>query len=70
MDNKKELKKWIILIIVFLLGYWIINNVNEVGKLLKYLINIAFPFILGGCLAFIISIPMGFFERKLTRKKR
>ena len=69
MENKKELKKWIILIIVFLLGYWIINNVNEVGKLLKYLINIAFPFILGGCLAFIISIPMGFFERKLTRQK-
>lgn len=71
MDNsKKELKKWIILILVFLIGFWIINNINETGKIIAYVVNILFPFILGGCLAFILNIPMTFFEKKLTRKKK
>lgn len=70
MDNKNELKKWFILIFVFLVGYWIINNMNEVGRIINYLVNIAFPFILGGCLAFIINIPMGFFEKKIRRKNK
>lgn len=68
MDDKKEFKKWITLIIIFLVGYWIINNMGEVGKILNYLMNIAFPFILGGCIAFIINIPMSFFEKRLLKQ--
>ena len=70
MDNKKELKKWITLIIVFLAGYWIINNINEVYKIFDYFIKITLPFILGGCLAFIINIPMSFFENKLIKRSK
>ncbi|MCI8620398.1 MAG: AI-2E family transporter [Clostridia bacterium] len=69
MDNKKELRKWIILITFFLVGFWVINNTDEVGKILDFLVNISFPFILGLVLAFIINIPMSFFERKLVKQK-
>lgn len=68
--NKKDLKKWIILIVIALVGYWIINNLNTVGNLLNIIISILFPFILGGCLAFILNIPMAFFERKLSKPNK
>ncbi len=66
-NSKKELKKWIILIVIALIGYWVINNLSIVGNLLGAMINIMYPFILGGCLAFLLNIPMTFFERKLSK---
>lgn len=69
-SNKKDFKKWIILIVIALVGYWIINNLNTVGNLLNIIISILFPFILGGCLAFILNIPMAFFERKLSKPSK
>ena len=71
MDSKKiDFKKLIILVLVAVIGYWLINNLSTVGNLLNTIINIIFPFILGGCLAFILNIPMSFFERKLTQNKK
>lgn len=68
-SNKKELKKWIILILVAVIGHWLINNLSTVGNLLSKIINIIFPFILGGCLAFVLNIPMAFFEKKISKTK-
>ena len=73
MEKKTgELKKWLILILVAIVGYWTINNLSTVGNLLRNILNIIFPFVLGGCLAFILNIPMTFFEKKLlnTGKKK
>lgn len=67
--NKYNLKNGIILIIIGMIGYWIINNFSTIGNLLSNIISILSPFILGGCLAFILNIPMSFFERKLTKTK-
>lgn len=70
MEKKNaEIKKWIILIIVTLIGYGLVNNLNIVGNIFKIIFNILFPFILGGCLAFILNIPMSFFEKKLSKIK-
>lgn len=70
MDKKNlDLKKWIFLISFTLLGYWIVNNLDSVGMLLSALFTILFPFILGVALAFIINIPMSFFERKMAKMK-
>ncbi len=67
MENgNKDLKKGIIWIVVALIGYWIINNLNTVGNILGIIFTILFPFVLGGCLAFLLNIPMTFFERKLS----
>ena len=65
-----DFKKWLILISVAIIGYWTINNLTVVGNLLSNLFGIVFPFVLGGCLAFILNIPMTFFEKKLSNIKK
>ncbi len=64
-EDKKDLKKWIILIFVAMVMYFLFNNFNIVTSFFQKILNITFPFILGGCIAFILNIPMSFFERKL-----
>lgn len=65
--NKGNFKKWILLIITAVVAYWIINNFSAIGNLLSNIFSIIFPFVLGGCLAFILNIPMTFFENKLLK---
>ena len=67
--DKKDFKNWIILIIILIIGYWSINNLSIVGNLFSNIFNIIFPFVLGGCLAFVLNIPMTFFEKKLLKDK-
>lgn len=67
--NKKDFKNWIILIIIAIIGYWSINNLSTVGNLFSNIFNIIFPFVLGGCLAFVLNIPMTFFEKKLLKDR-
>lgn len=64
-----NLKKCLILIFVAIIGYWTINNLSTVGILFNNMLNILSPFVLGGCLAFILNIPMTFFEKKLLNIK-
>lgn len=70
MEKKNiEMKKLLLLIIIILIGYWIVNNFNVLGNFFKIIGDILSPFILGGCLAFILNIPMTFFEKKLSKIK-
>ena len=64
--NSSDLKKWLILILVAILAYWAVNNLSVLGNLINTVIDIIFPFILGGALAYILNIPMSFFEKKFT----
>lgn len=67
--NKKDLRKWIILIFVIIISYWAINNLNTVKNLFNSIFSILFPFVLGAGLAFVLNIPMSFFEKKLLKEK-
>ena len=67
--EKKEIKKWLPLIVSSIIIYWGINNLNIIGSFINKIMQIIFPFILGGALAFILNIPMSFFERKLSKIK-
>lgn len=69
MENKNELKKWFSLILFAIITYWVVNNLNILGNVISKIIQIVFPFIFGGALAFVINIPMSFFERKLSNIK-
>ena len=68
MKELKELKKWFILIIFAILSYWLVNNFNVITDLVMKIINVLFPFILGGILAFILNIPMVKIETLLNKK--
>ena len=67
--EKEKFKKSIILILIALIGLFIIINIQSIGNVLGTIFRIVNPFILGGSLAFILNIPMSFFERKLQTKK-
>lgn len=66
-SNKKDLKKWIILVLLIIIAYWSINNLTTIGVWLGNILHIIFPFLLGGCLAFVLNIPMNFFEKKILK---
>lgn len=65
LDQKSQnLLKVVFFGILLYFGLFYIENVS---KALSRLYVVIQPFILGGALAFIISIPMNFFERKLSK---
>lgn len=68
-NSKKDLRNLLKIILVAIVIYWGINNFEIIGEILNKIIEIVFPFILGGVLAFILNIPMTFFENKLSKAK-
>ena len=62
-----SLKKWIILIIITALSFWIVNNLEIISSFLNKLFNVFFPFILGGVIAYILNIPMTKIEKSLRK---
>lgn len=68
-SEKKDLRNLLKVIIIAIVIYWGINNFGIIGTVFGKIIEIVFPFILGGALAFILNIPMTFFENKLSKIK-
>lgn len=68
-ENKWTFKKCLLLILIAIFAYWAIHNFSIVGNILGTIYNLIFPFILGGCIAFLINLPMAFFERKILKIK-
>ena len=66
--NKKNTKKlmWLITFTVLLLVGT--QKVDVVINTIYWIIGILQPFIIGGCIAFILSVPMKQFENKVFRK--
>lgn len=65
--NKENMKKITKIILIAILFYWILQNVSVAMNFFSKIIDILFPFIVGACIAFIINIPMQFFEKKFTK---
>lgn len=65
----KMLKKRIILILIAIFSFWAIHNLEKIGTIFGKAFDILFPFILGACIAFILNMPMRFFENKLSNIK-
>lgn len=68
-NEKQEIKKWAKIIFIALFGYLIVNNVETVGNIIGKVISIISPFVIGAAIAFILNLPMSFFERKLSNIK-
>ena len=67
--EKKDFKKVFQLVVLTIIIYWAINNLAVINSFISKITEILFPFILGGALAFILNIPMAFFEKKIARLK-
>ena len=63
----KEMKDYIILIIVAALAFWTVNNVEVIFLTLETILKVLKPFILGGVIAFILNIPTTKIENFLSK---
>ena len=64
----KELKNYIILILIGVFSYWGLNNLNILGNIIKTIYTVLLPFILGGIIAFILNIPATKIEKFLQKQ--
>lgn len=66
-ENTKKITKIVLIAILF---YWILQNISVAINFISNIFKILSPFITGACLAFIINIPMKFFENKFAKKNK
>lgn len=73
MKKNEDLKKWIILILVGVISYWAINNINIFINAFGKFVSVLSPFIIGIALAYVLNIPMikieKFLKKKINNKK-
>jgi len=65
-----DIKKLGILIFSAIVFTFAIFNLNIVLAILKFIIAVLFPLILAIFIAFILNIPMKYFEKLLNRKSK
>lgn len=58
----RKIKELIVFTLVILIGLW---KYNLIVDFLGFILNIIFPFLLGGAIAFILNVPMSFLEDKI-----
>lgn len=68
--NKEDIKSILKIIIIGLLIYWILNNLIVINTIFNNVFSVLFPFILGVCIAFILNLPMKFFESLFSKSKK
>ncbi len=66
-DNLKKIRGLILFTLSVLVALW---NYELVIDGIKFVWGVVFPFVLGGVIAFIVNIPMRFFEDKLFQKPK
>lgn len=67
--NKKTLRRIFTGAAGCIILYWLLNERESVKHVWGTILSILSPFIIGGCMAFILNVPMRFFENKLARIK-
>ena len=65
--NKKTIFRDFIGVAVCIVLGWLLNERESVRHVIDAVLDILSPFITGGCIAFILNVPMRFFENKLIR---
>ena len=68
--NKENIKKIIGIITFSIVLFFIMQNIDFMKNAFLGFIDIISPFLVGIGLAFVLNIPMSFFERKLFKDKR
>lgn len=63
--NKKTLTRVFLGVAACIILYWLLHETESVKQVLGKILDILSPFITGACIAFIINVPMRFFENRL-----
>ena len=65
--NRSTLVKVALIAAGVVILYWGLNNLSFLGSVLNTIIGILSPFLLGLCIAYVLSVPMRGFEKLLFR---
>lgn len=66
-ENMRRIRELIVFTLVIMIGLW---KYTVVLDILKFILNIIFPFLLGGAIAFGLNVPMRFLEEKIFRNEK
>lgn len=67
MKKKFTWRRIVSLLFVVIVGYWTMNNFNIIKGMIDSVISVTLPFLLGAALAFILNLPLKFFEKYMTK---
>lgn len=71
MELSKNTKRFLLLLCTFTVGLVLcVKHVAQISTWLSGLLTTLSPFIVGACLAFILSVPMHLFDRLLSKKNK
>lgn len=63
--DKKEVKNLFLFVLLAIAFYWFLHETERVKSVWAFLSSIFAPFVIGAAFAFILNVPMRFFESKL-----
>ncbi len=66
-DNIKKIRGLILFTVLIIVCLWQYDVVLSAGK---FIFKVVAPFVVGGAIAFVLNVPMNFFERHLFPEKR
>ena len=71
MKEKKQNIRIVIGIIIFtVILIYLVNNIGLVGRIIKMIWSLLFPFVLGCGIAFVINIPMRSIEKSVFKNEK
>ncbi len=65
--NRHQLRNLIGGIMSCIVLYWLLNDMDRVRGFVSWGLNLVNPFLVGGCIAFILNVPMRSIERQLKK---
>lgn len=68
--NRDTMKKIMGLIAFAILLYVGLQNTRLVSAALRYVVGLTAPFLIGGCIAFVLNVPMRFLSATSLQEKR
>ena len=68
--NWQNMKKIMIIVAFGIVLYISLLNFNLISLAMSNFMKILSPFVLGACIAFVVNIPMNFFEEKVFKTKK
>ena len=66
--NKENIKKILLIITFALVGIWAVQNMKSLMDGISFILKLIGPFILGFAIAFILNVPLKFFEKIFSKK--
>lgn len=61
-ETMRKMRQLILFTVILLIALW---NYRLIFEAIRVIFRIIFPFLLGGGIAFVLNVPMSFFEKKL-----